>query len=256
VKRALACLLIASSIPALARAEDAPAASSQRSKKKARKKQTQPSPQGPATNATTDGSVETSDSAAARPPPEEPAPPLAPVAVTPSLNFDLLDEPGTEPKTPLQPLRDPAIDAMVKRRRAMLHVHQALGFATWAGLAATEVVGQLAFNDKYRGGGDTGRYTKIHLGLALGTTALFSTVALLGVLAPVPYEKHSGFDTATLHKIMMAVATAGMLTQVALGIYTNSRDGNLDQRAFAQAHQIVGYATWGAMTVGAVTLFF
>ncbi len=38
MKRALACLLIASSIPALARAEDAPAASSQRSKKKARKK--------------------------------------------------------------------------------------------------------------------------------------------------------------------------------------------------------------------------
>jgi len=52
VKRALACLLIASSIPALARAEDAPAASSQRSKKKARKKQPQPSPQGRATNVT------------------------------------------------------------------------------------------------------------------------------------------------------------------------------------------------------------
>src|SRR5205085_9424852 len=68
-------------------------------------------------------------------------------------------------------------------------LHQFLGLATWAGLAATEVVGQLDLNDKYRGGGDTGRYQTLHLSLALSTTALFSAVGLLGVFAPVPFEK-------------------------------------------------------------------
>jgi hypothetical protein len=172
-----------------------------------------------------------------------------------SLDFELLDAPGSK-RGALIPQSDRDLDAKVRMRRTMLEWHQALGFATWAGLVATEVVGQLQLIDKYGGGGDTERFQTLHLGLALGTTGLFTAVGLLGVFAPVPYEKKGGFSTATLHKLMMAIATAGMLTQVGLGIYANAREGQLDQRAFAQAHQIVGYTTLGAMTVGAVTLFF
>lgn len=185
---------------------------------------------------------------------EKPAPEDAPTAEDPSLDFDLL-EPAAPPAA-IDTKADEALERQVNQRRTMLTVHQALGIATWTGLLATEVVGQLELNDKYRGGGDPERLAELHLGLALGTTVLFSSVALLGVLAPVPFKRKEGFSTVSLHKLMMAVATAGMLTQVGLGLYTNSREGNLDQRAFAQAHQIVGYTTLGAMTVGAVSLVF
>jgi len=181
-----------------------------------------------------------------------PAAVVSPATAMPSFDFDLLDAPPAA----LAAVPDPAFDARVQRRRFMLQLHQGLGGATWLALAATEIVGQLNFNDKYRGGGDTGRYYYLHLGLASTATALFVSVGLLGVLAPEPFEKHAGFDTATMHKLFMALATLGMLTEVGLGVYTKSREGHLEQRDLARLHQTVGYTTWGAMTLGVVSLMF
>ena len=191
--------------------------------------------------------------ATAAPTPAQP-PPAAQKPAAPSMDFDLLEEPSAAEKAAAP---DPAIlEGKIRTRRTMLQIHQALGIATLAGLAATEVVGQLNFNDKYRAGGDTGRYQTLHLGLAAGTTVLFATVALLGVFAPEPFEKHMRLDTATVHKAFMAAATAGMLTEVVLGFVTRSREGHLDQPGLATAHQIVGYATLGCMGAGAAVLFF
>jgi hypothetical protein len=176
------------------------------------------------------------------------APPPAPS----SFDFDLL---GGSPEA--RPV-DPAFERAVGKRRLMLKVHQGLGIATWTTLAATAVVGQLDFNDRFRGGGDTGRYHGAHKGLAYGSAALFATAAAFSLLAPSPYEKRTekALDTVTLHKISMGVAAAGMLAQVALGIAARNQAGSLRERDLAAAHQLLGYATLGAASAGAVVLLF
>jgi len=177
-------------------------------------------------------------------------------APPPSLDFDLLDDAAKKPDAAAQAADAERIDRMVRTRRTMLTLHQGLGIATLASLVGTTVVGQLAFNDKYRGGGDTERFLPWHVGLLITTSALFTTVGLLGVLAPVPYEKHFRWDTANIHKMFMALATAGMVAQLVLGLVTHGLDGQLSQVDLATAHQVIGYATLGAMTAGTVTLFF
>lgn len=191
--------------------------------------------------------------AAPAPPPSSEALRPAPPAAPSSFDFDLL---GASPAG-AKPV-DPAFERAVARRRLMLKVHQGLGIATWSALAATAVVGQLDFNDRFRGGGDTGRYHTAHKGLAYGSAALFTTAAIFALLAPTPYAKRTErtLDTVTLHKIAMGVAAAGMLAQVVLGVVARREAGSLRERDLAAAHQVVGYATLGAASAGAVVLLF
>jgi hypothetical protein len=63
-------------------------------------------------------------------------------------------------------------------------------------------------------------------------------------------------DTATVHKISLAVASVGILTQIILGPIIASKEGQLSQRDFALAHQIVGYTTLVATAAGAAALTF
>jgi hypothetical protein len=138
----------------------------------------------------------------------------------------------------------------------MLKLHQGIGFAMSASLLTTTVLGQLQFNDSFRGGGDDRNLLALHRGFAIGTTALFATGGLLGLLAPEPFEKEFQWDTVTFHKLLMGVATAGMLAQVILGIMATDRFGKLSETNFAEAHQVVGYATMGAVSAGVLMLFF
>jgi hypothetical protein len=171
------------------------------------------------------------------------------------MDFDLL-EPSPAAEAPR--LVDPALEKAIATRRTMLTVHQGLGLATLTTLAATIVVGQLHFNDRYRGGGDTGRFDAWHTGLVIGSSSLFAGTGLLGLFAPTPFKKELRLDTITLHKVFVSLATAGMLTQVVLGLVTSSRDqeGKLSQVDFATAHQVVGYATLGAVGAGALMIVF
>jgi hypothetical protein len=177
---------------------------------------------------------------------EEKSPDLSPQA--PELDFDLLGKPAKK--------ANPEVQRKLETRRKMLTLHTSIGIATWATLATTTVVGQLNFNDRFRGGGDTGKYHGWHTGLAYGTSALFLTSALLGVLAPKPFSEPLRLDTALLHKIAMGVATAGMITQIVLGIVARGQAGSVSERDLATAHQIVGYSTLGAMTFGMTVLLF
>ena len=186
---------------------------------------------------------------AATPPEPQAAPPKAPPS---DLDFELLP---AAPDAAAQAI-DPALEREVARRRKMLTLHQGLGIATWTAMAATVVVGQLDFDDRFRGGGDTGKYHGWHEGLAYVTTALFATTASLALLAPEPYPKKARLDTATIHKVSMTVAALGLATQIALGIWARSLEGQLSERDVAAAHQVVGYATLGAMTVGGLVLVF
>jgi hypothetical protein len=187
--------------------------------------------------------------------PAETRPADAPVQQTeePDMDFDLL-EPSPAAEAPR--LVDPALEKAIATRRTMLTLHQGLGLATLTTLAATVVVGQLHFNDRYRGGGDTGRYDAWHTGLVIGTSSLFAGTGLLGLFAPTPFKKELRLDTITLHKIFVSLATAGMLTQVVLGLVTGANEGRLSQVNLATAHQVVGYATLGAVGAGALMIVF
>ena len=165
-------------------------------------------------------------------------------------DFDLLGPPTRAPAL------DPAFEAKVHRRRTMLQWHQGLGIALLGSLAATEVFGQLDFNDRFRGGGDTGKWEVTHLSLVALSTTLFATVGTLGLLAPNPYPKHFELDTAFVHKALMTLATVGMLTQLILGCVAEGQSGSLSERDLVGIHQVVGYVTAGAVFGGALSYVF
>jgi hypothetical protein len=182
--------------------------------------------------------------------PQAPPPREGPPAQTDPFAFDLL----AEPPKPGPAGRPPAqLEREVRRRRALLRAHQAFGFVTLGLLTATVVLGQLNYVDQYVSGDFTLRYHGPHLGLAVASAASFATGGVLALAAPNPYPKPIRFDPALLHKLMMGLATAGMVTQLILGPVTaRARVGRLDQPDHALSHLVTGYATWGFMVTGAV----
>ena len=145
------------------------------------------------------------------------APALAQTAPAqpPANDFELLS-PEKAPD-PAEVARGKELSRELSRRRSMRQLHQLGGFVTLAAVAAPVVVGQLNYLDKYGGGGDTGRYIVLHRWMGIGTTTIFTATGLLAVLAPSPLPKQLRLDTATVHKVAMTVAAAGMLAQVILG---------------------------------------
>jgi hypothetical protein len=173
---------------------------------------------------------------------------LAP-ADGPSLDFDLLGEP---PK-----VQAPVEDGSLRRRRKMLNLHQAVGIGLYGLQVGTTVMGQLNYNDKF-GIDNTGKYKAPHQVIAytnLAAFALAGSIALFTPSAKGP-KGEGGVDRVTVHKIGMAVATAGMLAQAALGIYTANREGYLDKQDYGKAHLYVGYGTLAAMSVAVGALVF
>ena len=92
--------------------------------------------------------------------------------------------------------------------------------------------------------------------MAVASTVIFAGTASLALFAPAPIERQARLDTATLHRIAMTIAAAGMATQIVLGIVTASKEGQSAQRDFALAHQIVGYTTLAASLTGFTVLTF
>lgn len=144
----------------------------------------------------------------------------------------------------------------LERRRWMLQMHQVAGFVNLAAMTTAVVLGQLNFSDKYGGGGDTGKFITPHAIAAYTSAAIFTGTGLLALFAPSPIDKPARLDSATLHKTAMAIATAGMIGEVVLGIITASQEGKLSQRDLALVHQINGYVTLGATATGFTVLFF
>lgn len=187
--------------------------------------------------------------------PKERAPKPKPAPKPPaSDDFDLLPKEATPDSAALA--RQQEIERQLAKRRTMLRYHQLGGFLTLGSLATTVVLGQLDYLDKYGGHGDTGKVHGWHRWVAVSTTAIFAGTASLAVFAPVPLEKEARLDTATLHKVAMTVAAAGMVTEVVLGIVTASKEGQTSQRDYALAHQIVGYTTLAAAFTGFTVLAF
>ena len=185
----------------------------------------------------------------AAPPAGQPSPPSAQPG-----DIDLLP-PQAAPDAATE-ARQRELEGQLHRRRQMLQLHQLGGMLTLASLGATVVFGELNYIDRYGGGGATGRWYEWHRWSAFTAAALFAGTGALALFAPSPLEKRMRLDTAMLHRIAMGVATAGMVTQIVLGFVTASKGGSISQRDFALAHQIVGFATFGATAVGFGVLTF
>jgi hypothetical protein len=193
--------------------------------------------------------------APAQSPPAPPqSPPAAPAPTKPSDDFDLL--PPEKVPDAATHAQEEETQRQLGRRRTMLQLHQAFGFATIASVGAAVVLGQLNYNDKYGGGGDTGRFRAAHGVAAYASATIFATTGVLALLAPSPFDKPLRIDTGTLHKTSMAVATAGMAAEIVLGILTGTKEGRISQRDVALAHQIIGYTTLAATTTGFLVLTF
>lgn len=166
----------------------------------------------------------------------------------PSVDFDLL---GDAPKPKL-----PAEDPSLRTRRKMLTWHQGLGLGLYATQVASTITGQLNYSDKF-GVANTGRYKDTHRVLVYLNLAEFAVVGGLALFAPT--EKNAPprpFGRTTIHKIGMALATVGMITQGYLGIRTAQREGYLDKQTYGRAHLAVGYATLAAMSVAVGAIVF
>ena len=166
-----------------------------------------------------------------------------------SLDFDLL---GKAPP--------PAVtidDATLKQRAGMLQLHQKVGIGLAALTLATTVVGQLNYNDKYGANAPvTGQYEATHTVLAFTTLGLFAVDGTIALLAPANPVKRDRYDRVTVHKVSMALATAGMIAQGVVGVYADQQEGRIDQKQIATTHLVIGYATLAAIAVGVGALVF
>ena len=263
--RALLCTALLLLAPAAARAQataDAPRAAPPAS--------TPPASAAPATTPpATSAPPSAAPAAPPTTPPSSPPPagaPSSPPAGAPSASgaaqgqpqppddFDLL--PKEKPPDAAELARAAEIERKASLRRNMLQLHQLGGFVTLGALSATVIAGQLNYNDKYGGGGDTGRYRTFHSVAAYSSVAIFAATGLLAVFAPNPTEKKTRLDTATVHKILLAIATAAMASEVVLGPLTGSAEGTLRQRDLALAHQIIGYTALASTAAGFFVLTF
>ncbi|MBS2030439.1 MAG: hypothetical protein JST54_21225 [Deltaproteobacteria bacterium] len=170
------------------------------------------------------------------------------------MNFDLLGE--SKPRERSAAELAIAHDAEV--RRTTLTIHQTAGLATLGLLAATVLVGQLNYMDKFAGSApsNSAKWEAPHTVLAFATLGGFAATGMLGLFAPVPYDKPVKADTTLAHKLCMGAATLGMMSELGLGVYTASREGYTNQKSIAQAHQIIGFSTLVFMSAGASAFLF
>jgi cytochrome b561 len=169
------------------------------------------------------------------------------------LDFNLLGDEKPKERTPAE-IR---LEEQEKLRRTMLTTHQVVGLSTLGLLAVTVVFGQLNYNDRFSpSAANTAKYEYIHETLALATLLGFATTGALGLLAPKPDDRPRGFDTTAVHKICMAAAALGMMTELGLGFYTAGRTGYINQKELAQIHDVTGFSTLGFMTIGAGAFIF
>ena len=165
----------------------------------------------------------------------------------PSLDFDLL---GDAPK-PAAVAEDPSL----RTRRKMLNLHQGLGLGLLGLQLASTVTGQLNYNDKF-GVSNTGRYKATHQFLTYTNLATFAVVGGIALFAPRDKAAKGGYGRTTIHKVGMAVATAGMIGQGVLGIQTARREGYLDKQDYGRSHLALGYLTLAAMSVAVGAIVF
>jgi hypothetical protein len=127
-------------------------------------------------------------------------------------------------------------------------------------MLAACVVGQLNYGNLYGSGGSgSGAYILPHEILVYSTAMAFVATAGYALFAPKPYAKPLKLDTGLLHRVAVLGASAGMVAQMVLGFVTaRTADAgnpyNLERNA--TAHAVLGWTTFGLMTVAAASWVF
>ncbi len=192
----------------------------------------------------------------ARPTPQE-EPSAEPSAPKPSHDFDLFGDTSERADA----LSSPDLSKAIARRHHALKAHQILGLSTLALTAATVLVGQFNYDRLYTSGASGNDSLQLtHRILAYSTVGAFATTAGFALFAPKPVERSDpGFSTIDFHKLAVAGASAGMLTQLALGFVAaqaaQAGNGHLSSN-MAGAHQLVGWTTLGLLSAAGISLLF
>jgi len=179
-----------------------------------------------------------------------------------ALNFDFFGDQAGSKKVAAESGESNAevddVEAKAQTRRWMLKTHQTLGIATWLLMASTVIVGQLNYNQLYGGGGGSTKWQTPHRYLVLSTSVAFAATGAFALFAPTPYKKPLHFDTGLVHRIAVIGATLGMLAEGWLGwVATHEADaGNRQSRSMARNHQIIGYTTFGFLTIAGTVWIF
>jgi hypothetical protein len=144
-------------------------------------------------------------------------------------------------------------------RRWMLKTHQTLGITTWVLMAGTVTIGQLNYNQLYRGGGGSTKWQTPHEILVLSTSLAFAATAAFAIFAPTPYKKPLHFDTGLVHRIAVIGASLGMVAEGLLGWWSThqANAGNPNRLStMVLTHEIIGYTTFGLLTVAGTVWVF
>jgi hypothetical protein len=180
------------------------------------------------------------------------------------LDFDFFGEKpvGTGPAQSASTNSEAAVSGIEQKaqtRRWMLKTHQTLGLATWALMAATVTIGQLNYNQLYGGGGGSPKWQTPHQILVLSTSLAFAATAGFAIFAPTPYKRPMQLDTGLVHRVAAIGATLGMVTEAVLGMWTarQANAGNPNNlQTIARAHQIIGYSTFGLLSIAGAAWVF
>lgn len=133
-------------------------------------------------------------------------------------------------------------------RHGHLQVHQGLGLATLASMAATVGMGYWLT----RQNGTSGVFDG-HLLLAGLTTGLYLTSATLALTAPPQAIAHEEgpWDTTKIHRNLAWLHAAGMVSVVSLGLLST-----FSSLAYSPYHGIAGYTTVSLMALSAGVIVF
>jgi len=196
-------------------------------------------------------------------PPAKPLPAAAPAPVLPDkpagLDFEFFEPEKGALSSADSAAKNVQFSELSQKRRHRLETHQFLGLTTWAFMAASCIVGQLNYHDLYGGGSGRGAYQMPHRLLVYSTAGLFTATGIYALLAPQPYKKPLKFDTGFVHRVAAIAATAGMLTEVVLGFITarTADSGNSSGiKQMATVHDVVGWTTFGFMTIAGTAWLF
>ncbi len=153
------------------------------------------------------------------------------------------------------------IRRLVRQRRGMMNVHQALSIALVPVLGATAVIGTINRVSMDSGQPVTAEQLTLHRGLAIGSAALYTTTGVLAITAPHPLRGQVGGtgvsknDSSRVHRIL---AIAHLSVFAALMV-TGILDANAPLSAEAyqvlnKVHVVEGWAMFGLVTASGIVI--
>jgi hypothetical protein len=149
------------------------------------------------------------------------------------------------------PLTAEGREREMKVRRTMLSLHQLGGFATWAAMLGTVIVGQKVYNGKED-------LSQIHKALAFTTVGAYFTTASLALFSPPPWIKRKQWSTVSTHRLLAVFHVSGMLAMPVLGTLVRREEPalGLTHRELRQAHLYTGYTTLAALGAAMLVVTF